>query len=383
MQYLTSFYHDGGMIFYVVAGVAVLVVAAIVLLLYRLIFRRGIKAPGNGRSRQVRLGVVDVHVLDSSRQLVLVRRDNVEHLIMIGGPNDLLVESQIVRVEARPVREREGQGVPVIAATAPGAANAPAPAQRQAQVAREGAPAREAPVSSQPQPVEYGTARAKIVSALNAALMLPVPESAPPPVSRPVPVPAPPPVDPPVSQPATAPIPTRAVPAPVAPPVPSPAGPPVATAPPADAEVPTDAPLPVIAPVRPIVPSAGPPAPAPLAITVPGPPLQPVKSPANEPVSPPSVSLPAAMPQALRFPPMNISRPLLRAELPKPVNADLPTPVASSAKAVMRVASAVPQAAKAQPAPEIRQQSASVGPETAMLDSLEEEMAKLLGRPAR
>src|SRR5581483_1340423 len=35
--------------------------------------------------------------VDGRRRLVLVRRDNVEHLLMIGGPADLVVEPNIVR----------------------------------------------------------------------------------------------------------------------------------------------------------------------------------------------------------------------------------------------------------------------------------------------
>jgi hypothetical protein len=51
-----------------------------------------------GRSRQPRLGVVDIYDLDRQRQLVLLRRDNVEHLLLIGGLNDVVVETNIVRV---------------------------------------------------------------------------------------------------------------------------------------------------------------------------------------------------------------------------------------------------------------------------------------------
>ena len=47
-----------------------------------------------GRRGQ-RLGIVEYHELDQSRRLVLVRRDNVEHLMLIGGPVDLVVESGI------------------------------------------------------------------------------------------------------------------------------------------------------------------------------------------------------------------------------------------------------------------------------------------------
>ena len=60
-----------------------------------------------GRGRQLRLGIVDAFDLDRQRQLVIVRRDNAEHLIMIGGPNDILIESQIIRAEAREGRQRE------------------------------------------------------------------------------------------------------------------------------------------------------------------------------------------------------------------------------------------------------------------------------------
>ena len=54
-------------------------------------------AQGASRARQPRLGVVDVFDLDRQRQLILLRRDNVEHLVMIGGPNDVVVEQQIMR----------------------------------------------------------------------------------------------------------------------------------------------------------------------------------------------------------------------------------------------------------------------------------------------
>jgi len=42
-----------------------------------------------------RLAVVEHASVDGRRRLVLVRRDNVEHLIMTGGPVDVLIESGI------------------------------------------------------------------------------------------------------------------------------------------------------------------------------------------------------------------------------------------------------------------------------------------------
>ncbi len=42
-----------------------------------------------------RLAIVDKIHIDQKRQIILLRRDNVEHLILIGGSNDLLIENNI------------------------------------------------------------------------------------------------------------------------------------------------------------------------------------------------------------------------------------------------------------------------------------------------
>src|SRR5215468_480368 len=52
------------------------------------------------RGRMPRLAIIDAAVIDGRRRLVLVRRDNIEHLVMIGGPTDIVVESNIVRASA-------------------------------------------------------------------------------------------------------------------------------------------------------------------------------------------------------------------------------------------------------------------------------------------
>jgi flagellar protein FliO/FliZ len=49
------------------------------------------------RGRQPRLAVIDAAAVDGRRRLVLIRRDNVEHLLMIGGPTDVVIEPNIVR----------------------------------------------------------------------------------------------------------------------------------------------------------------------------------------------------------------------------------------------------------------------------------------------
>ena len=60
------------------------------------------------RGRMPRLAVIDAAAVDGRRRLVLVRRDNIEHLLMIGGPTDIVVEQNIVRAMPR-VTKAPGQ----------------------------------------------------------------------------------------------------------------------------------------------------------------------------------------------------------------------------------------------------------------------------------
>jgi flagellar protein FliO/FliZ len=85
---------------YVIAFVIILVLVALFGLVLRRLAGGRLTLPGQerGRVRQPRLGIVDIYDLDRQRQLILLRRDNVEHLLLIGGPNDLVVETNIVRV---------------------------------------------------------------------------------------------------------------------------------------------------------------------------------------------------------------------------------------------------------------------------------------------
>jgi hypothetical protein len=48
-----------------------------------------------GPRPEPRLGVVEQSTVDSRRRLVLIRRDDVEHLIMTGGPVDMVIETGI------------------------------------------------------------------------------------------------------------------------------------------------------------------------------------------------------------------------------------------------------------------------------------------------
>ncbi|MFY9692920.1 MAG: flagellar biosynthesis protein FliO, partial [Xanthobacteraceae bacterium] len=65
-------------------------------------FGTGRLGGGSARGRQPRLAVIDYASVDGRRRLILVRRDNVEHLLMIGGPTDVVVEPNIVRAVAAP-----------------------------------------------------------------------------------------------------------------------------------------------------------------------------------------------------------------------------------------------------------------------------------------
>jgi flagellar protein FliO/FliZ len=86
------------------AAIALLAALALIAFVFRSFSGRRLGLPKNGRARPARLGIVDSFDLDRKRQLVIVRRDNVEHLLMIGGPNDLVIESQFVRSESREPR---------------------------------------------------------------------------------------------------------------------------------------------------------------------------------------------------------------------------------------------------------------------------------------
>lgn len=53
------------------------------------------------RGRIPRIAKIEEADVDSQRRLVLVRRDNVEHLLLVGGKSDIVVELNIVRSSGR------------------------------------------------------------------------------------------------------------------------------------------------------------------------------------------------------------------------------------------------------------------------------------------
>lgn len=146
--------------------------AALVLLLVVLIVVRMIRSMSfgtfvsGGRNRKTRLAVMDATAVDSHRRLVLVRRDDVEHLILIGGPTDVVVERDIRLAGSRRVAHAEPP-----AAQPP--ARAPAPVQPRpvqpqppAAAPARAAPAPVAPTAARPaEPPQHVSAPAPHVSA--------------------------------------------------------------------------------------------------------------------------------------------------------------------------------------------------------------------------
>lgn len=121
MQFLSSLFSGSGnsLVTMLFALGAVLVLIILGVWLLKLIFN----ASGNAvRGRNRRLSVIDTLAIDQKRQLVVIRRDNVEHLLLVGGPQDLVVETGIP-VEEQPVQQNTRRPVPSI----PGRAKPAAP----------------------------------------------------------------------------------------------------------------------------------------------------------------------------------------------------------------------------------------------------------------
>lgn len=108
---------------------AALILLVIVLVIIRLVrnLTFGTFVAG-GRNRKTRLAVMDATAVDSHRRLVLVRRDDIEHLLLIGGPTDVVVERDIrLAAPRRPALTGDG-GLQPVPATRPRRQNAAASA---------------------------------------------------------------------------------------------------------------------------------------------------------------------------------------------------------------------------------------------------------------
>lgn len=113
------------------------IVVVLLILAWVLVRRYSLSGIRHGRSKVPRLSIVDAMPVDARRRLVLVRRDNVEHLILIGGPSDLVVEQTIVRQRRPKAVTEDDQAVavpqpdmPALEAAAPQSLPIPFPAPR-------------------------------------------------------------------------------------------------------------------------------------------------------------------------------------------------------------------------------------------------------------
>ena len=106
----------------IITAAAILAVITLGLLVFKALSHRV-----QGRRGQ-RLGISEYHEIDKTRRLVLVRRDETEHLILIGGAQDLVVESGITLASSReephevprqPIPLRPAQRAPVFAERRP------------------------------------------------------------------------------------------------------------------------------------------------------------------------------------------------------------------------------------------------------------------------
>jgi flagellar protein FliO/FliZ len=374
--------------------VSVLITAILVPLLWRR-FIIGPVSPTGPRSRQPRLAVIDTTPVDVRRRLVLIKRDNVEHLLMIGGPTDIVVEANISRAgaavrEPRPIPDiaRPEGARPAAAAETPDwslpmeqmgrpartvdlDAALPEPPARTAREAmvdsmravRSGAAARRGPGADLDMPPEEVAAPALTpappVEINHRPVPIPEPRRAPPPPEPQRPQPAPEPAQPS----SEAPEPKRGVPAPPRPVPPLQPAP----APPAGGPAP-----------RPVQPapaaangSAAPPAPRPAQSAAPAaPPPRQAQSADENSLAEMAQRLEAALRRPTKQPAEAPSGRLQgRAEPPagrKPANGD-----AAGPKSGVKPADSPPPDLKILP---------GKGKSEPAMESLEDEMAKMLGR---
>lgn len=159
-------------------------VVLVLIVLVAWVFRRVSRGAGRiaRRGRLTRLAVLEAIQIDPRRRLVLFRRDNTEHLILIGGSTDLVVEQGIHRAP-RPSGARGADRVePVVRTPGPGrapeppprpAAARPEPPPPERRPAGPAAPAGPRPAEPPPEPADKAVSErqlAAMAERLKAAL---------------------------------------------------------------------------------------------------------------------------------------------------------------------------------------------------------------------
>ncbi|WP_315920119.1 flagellar biosynthetic protein FliO [Mesorhizobium sp. SP-1A] len=168
--------------------------AALLLLIVVLIVIRLIRSltfgtfVAGGRNRKTRLAVMDATAVDSHRRLVLVRRDDIEHLLLIGGTTDLVVERDIRLVPVRRPATTGDAGHPQAQAGSPVAR--PRPQNPAAAMPAQSAPARQQPQA--PRHAEHSAQAAPSIEPMSRPVASPVgaPSAANQPVRQHAPLPA-------------------------------------------------------------------------------------------------------------------------------------------------------------------------------------------------
>ncbi|MHA6297768.1 FliO/MopB family protein [Devosia sp. CAU 1758] len=126
MQFITGLFGGSGNTILTMIFALGIVVVLIILAVWLLKLLS--KFSGNAvRGRNRRLSVVDTLSIDPKRQLVIIRRDDVEHLILTGGPQDVVVETGIaIQEPAQATPQR--RPLPAIVTRKPAPAKMPAAA---------------------------------------------------------------------------------------------------------------------------------------------------------------------------------------------------------------------------------------------------------------
>jgi hypothetical protein len=216
---LDTLFGEGQLALKLVIGLAVVIVLIVAFLWALRRFGGERLGAAGGRGRQPRLAVIDAAMVDGRRRLVLIRRDNVEHLLIIGGPTDVVVEQNIVRAggpprEIAPVRPPaaadalpravplgEGNMWPLQPEPAPReAAREPAPRELTPREPAPREPAPREPAPREPAPREFAprpeppvrlepTMRAEPVPRADPAMRIEPPSRAEPRPQRPPPLP--------------------------------------------------------------------------------------------------------------------------------------------------------------------------------------------------
>jgi flagellar protein FliO/FliZ len=336
---------------FIVTFIVVLALIPLLLWVVRRIGGTRLGSPASRGGRQPRLAVIDAASIDGRRRLVLIRRDNVEHLVLIGGPADVVIEQNIVRAvpvaqprEAPPVRAHGPEAPPRPPEIAPRSEPAPRPPQPDA----AWIPPAPEPVARSPRPAE--------------PVRPPPGEPMPRPVRHPEPAPrAQPPVD----------LPTRPLPEPVSAAMRAAAAPESARTPPAPKPA---APRPAEG-EQPVEMRQSPPTAdvnlADMAQRLEAALRRPARSnEAREAPSREAAPRPEPKPRLAEAPRPSVSDE--PAPPPEPPPAPEPEPPAAATEPEPGAEPAKPAEAAAEPKP---------APAKSVFDSLEEEMANLLGRP--